>query len=205
MQNTLVSSLGAMVCWIKYLQGDVELALELVAQVRGSGGSGATLAVVEALALSQAEPNQSGVQRIEALAMEFPQNQILQGAVGYACAIAKQTGRALEILEELSQPRVKKKPNNAYARALVFMGMGSGRDATPCLEASFDEGSLWSLGFRSDPVLRRLQGEPRFDLLLQKIGTPTGKGTQAARSVAFMVRTASSELELEAERKLARA
>jgi tetratricopeptide (TPR) repeat protein len=205
MQNTLVSSLGAMVCWIKYLQGDYELALELVAQVRGSGGSGATIAAVEALALNQAGPDEEAIQRIEELRLEHPQNQTLLGALGYAYAASKQTGKALEVLEDLSQAHIKKKPNNAYARALVFMGMGSGRDAIPCLEVSFDEGSLWSLGFRADPAMRRLRGEARFDLLLQKIGTPAVKGAQPGRSVAFMVRTASSELEREAVRKLARA
>jgi len=203
MQNTLVSSLGAMVCWIKYLQGDYELALELVGQVRGSGGCGAIIAAVEALALNQAGADEASIKRIECLAMEYPQNQILQGALGYAYATTKQTGKALEILEDLTQPHVKKKPNNAYARALVFMGMGSGRDATPCLEASFDEGSLWSLGFRTDPVLRRLRGEARFDLLLQKVGTPVFNSGQAGRSLAFMVRTAANQRE--ADRNLARA
>ena len=44
MQNTLISSLGAIVCWSKYLQGDTERALELVAQVRGSAEAGPRLA-----------------------------------------------------------------------------------------------------------------------------------------------------------------
>jgi hypothetical protein len=35
MQNTLVSTLGVLVCWSKYLQGDFGQALELVSQVRG--------------------------------------------------------------------------------------------------------------------------------------------------------------------------
>jgi len=44
MQKMLVSMLGSLVCWSKYLQGDFERALELVAQVRGSAEAGPRLA-----------------------------------------------------------------------------------------------------------------------------------------------------------------
>jgi len=205
MQNTMVSALGAIVCWSKYLQGDSERALELVAQVRGSGGCGATIGAIEALALNQAGSSKTGIDRIEAIAASFPRSQILQGALGYAYAIAKQTGNALDILQNLEQPNAQKKPNNPYGRALVLIGLGNGQQAVPWLEAAFAEGSLWSLGFSSDPALRRLRGDPSFDLLLQKIGIPANKPVQALRPLEFVVRAAPGDMGRRSDRTLARA
>ena len=51
--NPLVSSLGAMLCWIVYLSGEFQQVLELSTQIRSGGGGGALLASVEALALVQ--------------------------------------------------------------------------------------------------------------------------------------------------------
>jgi hypothetical protein len=205
MQNTLISSLGAIVCWSKYLQGDTERALELVAQVRGSGGCGATIGAIEALALNQAQSTKTGIDRIEAIAADFPRSQTLQGALGFAYAITKQTGKALDILQNLEQPNAQKKPNNPYGRALVLIGLGNGRQAMPWLEAAFAEGSLWSLGFSSDPALRRLRGDPSFDLLLQKVGIPANKPVQSLRPLEFIVRAASGDMGRQNDRSLARA
>jgi tetratricopeptide (TPR) repeat protein len=205
MQNTLVSTLGALVCWSKYLQGDFERALELVAQVRGSGGSGATIGAIEALALNQAGSTAASIDRIEAIAADFPRSQTLQGALGYAYAITKQTGNALDAYQNLEQPSAQKKPNNAYGRALVLIGLGNARQAVPWLEAAYAEGSLWSLGFGSDPALRRLRGDPSFDLLLPKIGAPASKPVHAVHSLDFMVRATSGDTGRRSDRNLARA
>jgi hypothetical protein len=204
MQNTLISSLGAIVCWSKYLQGDSDRALELVAQVRGSGGCGATIGAIEALALNQAGLTRNSIDRIEAIAADFPRSQALQGALGYAYASTKQTGKALDILQNLEQPNAQMKPNNPYGRALVLIGLGNGRQAVPWLEAAFAEGSLWSLGFGSDPSLRRLRGDSSFDLLLQKIGIPAKKPAQSLRPLEF-VRAARSDLGRRSDQSLASA
>jgi hypothetical protein len=205
MQNTLVSTLGALVCWTKYLHGDFERALELVAQVRGSGGCGATIGAIEALASIHAGPTKTSIARVEQIAADFPLSQTVQGALGYAYAIAKQAGKALDVYQTLEQQNAQKKPNNPYGRALVLIGLGDGRQAVPWLEAAFAEGSLWSLGFGSDPALRRLRGDPRFDLLLQKIGAPAPGHVQSVHSMEFMVRAASGDIGHRSDRNLARA
>jgi thioredoxin-like negative regulator of GroEL len=205
MQNTLVSTLGVLVCWSKYLQGDFEHALELISQVRGSGGCGATIGAIEALALNQAGSTKTSVDRIEAIAAEFPRSQTLQGALGYAYAVTKQTGKALEVDQILEQPSAQKKPNNPYGRALVLIGLGHARQAAPWLEAAYAEGSLWSLGFGSDPVLRRLSGDPSFVSLLQKIGPQTVKPIQSLHALDFVVRAAPGAVERQRDRSLARA
>jgi hypothetical protein len=122
--------------------------------------------------LTQAGSAKSCIDRIESIAAEFPRSQTLQGVLGYAYAVTKQTGKALDVDQILEQQSAQKKPNNPYGRALVLIGLGNARQATPWLEAAYAEGSLWSLGFGSDPVLRRLCGNPAFDSLLQKIGPP---------------------------------
>jgi hypothetical protein len=59
---------------------------------------------------------------------------------------------------------------NGYALALVSMGLNNNQEAITWLEAAFAEGSLWSLGFGSDPILQRFDGDPRFIRLVAKIG-----------------------------------
>jgi len=56
--------------------------------------------------------------------------------------------------------------------ALVFLGLQDEHEAISWLDVAFAEGSIWSLGFRSDPMLRSLKGHPAFERLLSKIGTP---------------------------------
>ena len=204
MQNALVCSLGTLVCWSKYLQGDTEQALELVAQARGCGG-GAMIGTVEALLLLQSEPSAANIRRIEAIASEFSHSQALQGALGHGYAISGQAGKALKVLHHLEQVVAQNKPNNAYAHALVLTGLGNGREAIQWLEAAYAEGSLWSLGFRSDPVLLQLRGELRFDALLRRIGAPGLNGIPANRSLPLIAKAAARSLGRRSDRGLATA
>jgi tetratricopeptide (TPR) repeat protein len=184
-QNTLVCALGSLVCWSIYLSGDFDQALELVAQVRSSGASGALLAAIEALALIQTGEGGLDQRRIEALAMEFPQSQILQGTLGYAYGVWGQMDKAWAIYRNLEQMKAQKKRNNAYGLALVLLGLGRGQDAVEWLEAAYAEGALWSLGFRSDPLLGTLGGDPRYEMLLRKIGATTGMLAQSIPVMEF--------------------
>ncbi len=186
--NTLIGSLGALVCWIQYLSGDWSQALELVGQVQSSGGRSLTLAVVEALALLQAGPSLENLQRIESRAADFGQNSILQGVLGYAYGVSDKTEKAWGIFHVLEQLNSQKKKNCAYGMALVSLGLGKRQDATRWLEASYTEGSLWSLGFRSDPVLADLRDDPRYDLLVRKIGNLPGAGSQTAPSFDYLAK-----------------
>ena len=184
-QNTLVCALGSLVCWSIYLSGEFDQALELVAQVRASGASGALLAAIEALALIQSGNLGQDLNRIEALAMEFPQNQTLQGILGHAYGVSGQVDKAWAIYRNLEQMKARKKRTNAYGLALVALGMGRGEDAVEWLEVAYAEGALWSLGFRSDPLLGMLGGDPRYEMLLRKIGASTGMPAQSLPVLGF--------------------
>jgi hypothetical protein len=67
----------------------------------------------------------------------------------------------------------------AYPLALISMGLDEKSQAISYLEASYAEGSLWSLGFRFDPILKQLRENSRFEFLLQKMGSPAGKASRS--------------------------
>jgi hypothetical protein len=59
-----------------------------------------------------------------------------------------------------------------YAVALVQIGLKQMQEAVKQLEQSYRNGSLWSLGFLSDPILASLRKEPLFQQFLSKISCP---------------------------------
>lgn len=167
-QNTLASTVYAMLCWMQYLAGDYEQALATVAHAGASGDSGALIRVVEALALIQDGSVAMHIQRLERMAIEFPRNLVLQGALGYAYAVTDRTGKAWEIFYNLK----RRQGDNAYPLALILIGLDEKVQALLWLETSFSEGSLWSLGFRFDPFLRTLR-DRHHDLFQHKMHFPS--------------------------------
>ena len=71
----------------------------------------------------------------------------------------------------------RKKSDCGYALALILLGLGRTQQAVHWLEQAFEQGSVWSLGYRGDPILQPLRGEPRFEALLRKIGQKRDKLT----------------------------
>ena len=167
-RNTLVPMLGSFVCWIEYLAGANTAALDLVEQMRMSGGWGGTLAIVESLSLIQAGPDSAGFKRIASLASDNPQSVTLQCVLAYACVLAGKTARAREIRDSIEPMNTQKKRSNAYGLALLSIGLGDNVEAVRWLETSFAEGSLWSLALGSDPVLNPLCDDSRFQGLLRR-------------------------------------
>ena len=173
-QNALVPILGALVCWIEYLAGATTAALDMAGQMRISGGCGGTLAIIESLALIQADPNSAHRKRIAALAAEHPQCLTLQCVLACDCALNGKPARAREIRAAVEAMNPQKKRSNAYGMALMASGLGNNLEAIRWLETSFAEGSLWSLALRSDPMLAPLREDPRFQALLRRCGFTDG-------------------------------
>lgn len=166
--NTLASASNAFLSWVQYLAGDYDLAVETISQARTGGDSSAIAASVEALALIHTSPLAPALRRIESMAAANGANLVLRGALGYAYALAGQPGRAREILEGLR--RFQREP--WHPLALVHMGLNDNQDAVSCLEQSFAEGSLWSLGLRFDPIFQPLTSDHRFESLLRRLDPP---------------------------------
>ncbi len=168
--NPLVSSLGALLCWTVYLAGDFCRVLDLVSQIRSGGGDGSFVSVVEALVLVQHGPAIPTIDRLEKAASDFPQSHTLQGILGYAYGISGEMSKAQKKYEQLLHRSETNRRSNGYALALVAMGLGKTEESIAWLEAAYIEGTLWSLGFRCDPILQSLAGDPRFERLVSKIG-----------------------------------
>jgi hypothetical protein len=169
-KNTLVPVLGALVCWIEYLAGANTAALDMAEQMRMSGGCGGTLAIIESLALIQARPTAAQRKHIAFLASEYPQSLTLQCVLAYDCAISGKPARAREIQAAVGAMNPQKKRSNAYGLALMAMGLGNDTEAIRWLETSYEEGSLWSLALRFDPIMATLREDPRFQALLRRCG-----------------------------------
>jgi tetratricopeptide (TPR) repeat protein len=170
-QNVLVPALGALVCWCQYLSGDVSAALGWLSQVRMTGGGGAFVAIIESLALVETGATAATIERIEMLAEELPNDRILQGVLGYAYALDGQLNKARRLLDTIGNSSPQNTKNSAYGIALIHVGLGDRQAASRWLEIAFEEGSLWSFGFGSDPLLVSLRGEARFDSLLCRVGS----------------------------------
>jgi hypothetical protein len=193
--SPLADSVRMLFCWIEYLAGEFDEALELSAQFRASGSTGPAMAPVHALALSQLAPSELNIRQIESMAAEFSQNRTLQGVLGYVYGVSGHVQRASQVLKSLQNMLERQKRNYGYSLALVLMGLGRRDEAVPWLETSFDQGSIWSLGFRSDPILKPLRGNARFEALLRKIGsTPETRAINLAEFRPKSLRRTASVL-----------
>lgn len=171
-QNGLNSRATALYCWSVYLAGDYWDALNLVEEARASGQSEPVLDAVEALASLHCEKPEAYIPRIETLAADSPNRELLRSVLGYAFALTGQSQKAKEILDSLSHPLPGEKPATPYAIALVLTALNEKHEAVQWLEESYRNGSLWSLGFQSDPMLKPLCTEPRCWGFLSKLSYP---------------------------------
>ena len=174
--NPLVRTLSGLLCWFVYLNGEFQRVAELTAQLRCASGNGPVTGMIEALVLAQDPNHADNLALLESVAQEQPQNYLLSGILGYAYGMAGEEAKARTKQVQLSQKTENARKSRSYPLALVLLGLGEKLEAITWLEAAFDEGSLWSLGFRTDPLLRSLKGHPRFERLLSKIGAPASFG-----------------------------
>jgi hypothetical protein len=170
--DPLVRTLSCLLCWYVYLSGEYERVLHLTEQMRCANGNGPVTGMVEALILAKAPISAAVLSRMEEAVREQPQNQLLHGILGYAYAQAGEEAKARNKHSQLVTWAENGRKSKGYPLALVLIGLQEEQEAISWLETAFAEGSLWSFGFRCDPMLRSLKGHPRFERLLSKIGAP---------------------------------
>lgn len=170
-EHALNAEAAAMHCWSTYLSDDPHGALRLVEESRAGGQSGTVLDAVEALASIRCEKPEVCIPRIETLVADSPSQELLRGALGYAFARNGMAQKATAILDIIARAPSSER-NAPYAIALVLIGLDEKHDAVRWLEQSYRSGSLWSLGFASDPIVQSLRDEPAFRMFLSAAGYP---------------------------------
>lgn len=162
----------ALSSWMDYLSCQFTKALAQIKDARSIGESGPILDAVESLSLIQLEGPRNHIPRIEALAEESPDHEVLQGTLGYAYAASGEKAKAQHLLGALTDLRKNGRLADPYAIALVFLGLDERQKGVQWLENSYNDGSLWSLGFPFDPLLAPLQNDPYFRLFWSKVLWP---------------------------------
>jgi tetratricopeptide (TPR) repeat protein len=169
-QSPLNASAPALLCWEEYLAGNFEDALAFVSQSRASGHAGAVFDAAEALANVLLKGAEASIERLTLLLKDSPRNYPLLGVLGYAHGMSGEVEKAREIIESMSVMEIRGKCDYAYSMALTYLGLNERRAAMRWLEQSYLQGSLWSLGFQSDPILALLRDDPEISGRFRRMG-----------------------------------
>jgi hypothetical protein len=174
-------------CWVEYLAGNFDQAIELTAQARASGDCGSVSGAIEALSLVHAGESTPHLEGPNESARKSGQSLLLQGAWGYACAIGGQTAQAAHFVQRLKGTRGAA----AYPIALVLVGLDECVEAIALLEkTSSAENSLRSLGYGSDPTLQPLRRWRASSLCCGKWGARPEQANRLAQQSGPMSRLA---------------
>ena len=121
-----------------------------------------------------------GAGKLQEAISEYQQAmQLSDGSLGPAIALAhaySATGKNAEaekLLRDLER-KAKRTSASPYTMATIYAGLGENDKAFDLLEKAYSEKSLgFALPLESDLLLDRLRPDPRFQILLRRIGLPT--------------------------------
>ncbi|HEV2045071.1 MAG TPA: tetratricopeptide repeat protein [Chthoniobacterales bacterium] len=98
-----------------------------------------------------------------------PDDPLGLGFVGYAYAVTGRRADALKILQRLDELQ-KRRFISTISRVYVYAGLGDKDKAFEWLEKAYQERSDSLAWFRFDPESKSLRSDPRFAILMRKIG-----------------------------------
>jgi len=188
-ERPLNTSIAELLCWIEYLDGRFVSAIALVKEARGSGHSGAILDTVEALCRIPMVEAENQIEKLEAMTAASPRNYALLGVLGHVYGRAGRWSDARRAIESMTQTGLTGVYDFAYPIALTYLGIEQRNEAQRWIEQSYRHGSLWSLGFGSDPLLAELRSDPRTSEFYGSknyplTGASEGEGWLASSEVA---------------------
>ena len=162
----------ALYCWSQYLEGEFAHALDRIDDLRASGHEDPIIDAVEAFVAIRLPDPAGRIERLQELAAGCHANEVPRGALGYAYALRGEPQKARELLHGMMRKARAGMAHAPYAAALILIGLDESKQAVQWLEQSYRNGSLWSLGFRSDPILEPLRANPHFRRFLGKASYP---------------------------------
>lgn len=168
LMDPLIPARWGLRAWADYLRGDYLQARNHIRSSVISGNQGPILCGVKALLSLQTEVPEVSVARIEEMIEDRLNVPLLRGALGYANAKRGDHLQARTILRRLADQNHREARGPFYAVAMILTALGEYEEAVRALESCFSQGSLWSFGFHSDPLLRPLKQHPRFRMFLQR-------------------------------------
>src|SRR6266704_3260898 len=112
---------------------------------------------------------QRGIEEMETALHLSPDDPLGLGFVGYAYAVTGRRADALKILQRLDE-LAKHRFVSTAARIYVYAGLGDKDKAFEWLEKAYQERSDTLAWFKFDPESKSLQSDPRFAVLMRKIG-----------------------------------
>lgn len=166
-------------CWHAYLAGNSSSALNLLAQARLIGHAAPLMDALEALALIDRDDPEGTLQRLRPFTDQTMQHPLLLGVLGHCHAAAGQTREAQSILSDLTHARSLGREDVSYPLALIFVGLHDRPNAVRWLKQAYADGSLWCLGFPSDPMLASLRLDPLYQTYLNDLNYPVPEDSAA--------------------------
>ena len=99
------------------------------------------------------------------------QDQLAEMALGHVYAASGRRNEALKVAAELEE-KVRQKHVSPFFPAIVYAGLKENDKAFYWLERAFQERSNWLVLIKVGRRSRNLEGDPRYDDLLRRIGFP---------------------------------
>src|SRR5438067_6678250 len=112
---------------------------------------------------------QRGIEELEAARRDEPDDVFVLGLLGYGYAVTGRRADALKALQRFDEMEKHRYVSRA-ARVYVYAGLGDKDKAFEWLEKAYQERSDALAWFRKEPESKSLRSDPRFDVLMRKIG-----------------------------------
>jgi adenylate cyclase len=112
---------------------------------------------------------QRAIEELETARRGEPDDAFVLALLGYGYAVTGRQSDALKILQRLDEMERRRYVSRA-ARAYVYAGLGDKDKAFEWLEKAYQERSDALAWFRQEPESKNLRSDPRFAVLMRKIG-----------------------------------
>jgi eukaryotic-like serine/threonine-protein kinase len=164
--------MNAHLAWHHYFAGNYDLAVEAAEKLTSISSDHFWSPFFSGLAYEQKGMLNEAIQRFGRAVGRSPGSSYAAAALAHAYALAGDTGRVRQILEDLTA-RGQRQFVAAYDLAIVHLGLGEIDRVFSLLERAFDERSSWLIHLNVDPRLRRLRDDSRFLGLVRRVGLPS--------------------------------